>query len=72
MCWRSASAGVTAAVGRCASLARAQVVKGTGDECPAGAGPFLQLGELTHEIAEQLTRLFAEESRDDGVAPDAA
>jgi hypothetical protein len=47
-------------------------VKDTGDACPPGAGRFLQFGELTHKIAERLTRLFAVESCDDRIVPDEA
>ena len=58
--------------GRRAALARAQVVKDTGDTCPTGAGRFLQFGEITHKIVERPTRLFAVESCDDRIVPDAA
>jgi hypothetical protein len=49
-----------------------RVAPGTADESFAGAGRFLQLDKVTHEIAKRLTLVFAVESCDDGVAPDAA
>jgi hypothetical protein len=49
-----------------------RVAPGTVDESSAGAGRFLQLGEVTYEIADRLTLVLAEESCDDGIASAAA